>query len=156
MTTTGADRAIPKASTLRAWRRVGVLVIVLGIIILMYAGASHLYNWANHYTAAIGYNADGSARFLHPFIDWWTAIPPIIGGIAVYRWSSRKYHYWHRWVRTGEIVNKDIVHYSEYSVAYTIYLKGLNRAGNITTYAASLTHGVYEQTRIGDQFTLGG
>jgi hypothetical protein len=58
------------------------------------------------------------------------------------------------YVISGKIIDKNIVHYSEYSVGYVVYVEGKTRAGNTGTYGHHMSHGQYELKKIGDPISF--
>lgn len=142
-----AERQAPNANTLITRRYVGDILMWTGIVMFVI--------WV--VPLAFGAIADWlGAEKVNPFpsVEWYQFAPLILLGYILASQSRKKLRYWHRYVRSGVIVDKDIQHYKEYSVDYVIYVKGETRAGNTYTYGHRMTHGQYEQKRIGDNISF--
>ena len=145
------DRQVPSISSLIARRRIGNALLFIGIAVIFYSVGSHFHNWAQ---GPYWHSPGNEPVFTHPILEWYLSIPFILFGFALAAWSREEIDYWHRWVESGVIVDKDIVHYSEYNVSYVIYVEGKTRAGETRKYGHRMTHGQYEQKRIGDSISF--
>jgi len=144
------DRKVPSETALIAWRHVGDIVVCIGITVVLYWLGSNFYNWAQE----PWYYFNNVPVFAHPVLEWYVSVPFIVLGSILASQSRKRLRYWHRWVESGEIVDKDIEYHGQHSVAYVVYVRGRTRAGDTRDYGHSMTHGQYEQKRIGEQFSI--
>jgi len=148
------NRSVPSSSTLRACKHIGWALIIIGTCMFLYwAGFKlvHIDDWPIDYD-----QATGAAIYPQPYIEWWPGVILFIPGVVIACISSSRYKYWYVEVLSGTIVQKDIKHYSEYSVSYMVYIKGETRAGTINTYGWSVAHGDYEEFRKGQPLSFAG
>jgi hypothetical protein len=135
----------PSEQTLRVLNFIGIAILMAGIFIMGYIIWWEVYSDESY---RCGWNETCNSGF--DFYHW---VVPVVVGTALIVLAYNRKDYFYCNVSQGQVVNKDfeVVGSMLFTSSYhTLYIKGYNRAGQITTGRISVKEGFYAKTNIGD------